>query len=102
MEIAKEVLDALALTEGETVLAHWKYEHYTCVLTNHRIAVISPPHVLDHPHHEVNWSRALESIQEFEVQLKGGVDAPSATQIPPEVPPRRGSQARWERCPVDP
>jgi hypothetical protein len=75
MELGKEVLDALVLTKGELVIKHWKYHHYTCVLTNQRIALLSPHHILGHPHREVSWSQYLQEISVIEVQKMGDVGA---------------------------
>lgn len=70
MSLAKEVLEALALSEGETVLRHWTCHHHICVLTNHRITLLSPHRVLGHPHHELNWHEKLENVRSVEIAAK--------------------------------
>jgi hypothetical protein len=75
MELSKEVLDALALAEGETVLKHWRCHNSICVLTNRRLVMLSPHHILSHPHHEAVWSVYLQEIRLLEVMKMGDATA---------------------------
>jgi hypothetical protein len=75
MSLSKEILDPLALGAGESVIRHWKHHHGVCVLTNHRLVMLSPHHVLAHPHHEVVWNQSLQGIQLLEVMKTGDVAA---------------------------
>jgi hypothetical protein len=68
-------MDALTLESGESVLKHWKHHHNVCVLTNRRVAILSPHHILAHPHREVTWSQSLQEIQTLEVMKMDDVTA---------------------------
>lgn len=46
---------------------HWKYRRCLCVLTNHRIIMLSLHRVFTRPHHEVIWLQPLQNIKALEV-----------------------------------
>jgi hypothetical protein len=73
MTLSPEVLSAVALSEEEKILTEWRLHHRHCILTSHRLVVLSPHHLLGHPHHEVAWSQPLETVGLVEIKQGMGV-----------------------------
>ena len=68
MTLTKELTQALGLHPDEGPRSDWIFEHHHWVLTNERLVMLSFYRLTEHPHHEVLWEQALESMHNVEVQ----------------------------------
>jgi hypothetical protein len=80
MSLNKDVMEALNLANGESIVKEWKChkDHCVCVLTNKRIVLFGSHHALKHPHREASWSEFLKDVQVVDV-LKTGDVTPNIT-----------------------